>query len=351
MPRRSHQSPIHRLFSRHSASLAVVSRARLLASLSLASPRVAPARIARRERRSRETLDGWCQFSKRHARASVMPPRRATRRAAATRATKKISEDSKSSASRALTLECVAGPCEGRRFEVRGAREAGVGRTKRGNAVWIKGDGAVSQSHAVVRWDEDRERWRIVDVGSSNGTNVDGVEVEADGDGATLREGSVVKLGTETTLVVRLMDGNEGEKTKGEEKEVVNEDEKENEDANGGKDGDAYAFDLTSPDDVAAKKPAAKPVEASRKRAKTTASVGGAAKKPKAPAKRDAETRETAPPAVDAPTVYDYARVQLERVVQSMTADALGLQRELETEAKTVIDAILRDAALAATET
>ena len=123
----------------------------------------------------------------------------------------------------------------------------------------------------------------------------------------------MVKLGTETTLVVRLMDGNEGEKTKGEEKEVVNEDEKENEDANGGKDGDAYAFDLTSPDDVAAKKPAAKPVEASRKRAKTTASVGGPAKKPKAPAKRDAETRETAPPAVDAPTVYDYARVQLER--------------------------------------
>ena len=47
----------------------------------------------------------------------------------------------------------------------------------------------------------------------------------------------MVKLGTETTLVVRLMDGNEGEKTKGEEKEVVNEDEKENEDANGGKDG------------------------------------------------------------------------------------------------------------------
>lgn len=281
-----------------------------------------------------------------------MPPRRATRRAAATKATKKISEDSKSSSVRALTLECVAGPCAGQRFEVKSDRETGVGRTKRGNAVWIKGDAAVSQSHAVVRWDEDRERWRIVDVGSSNGTNVDGAEVEADGDGATLREGSVVKLGTETTLVVRLMDGKE------EEEDVIGEknddeasvDEKENEDANGGKDRDAYAFDLTSPD-VAAKKPAAKPVEASRKRAKTTAPVDNASKKPKAPAKPNAETRETAPPAVDVPTVYDYARVQLERVVQSMTADALGLQRELETEAKTIIDAILRDAALAATET
>ena len=351
MLRRSHESPIHRLFSRHSTSSAVVPRtrasplslARLLASLPRAS------RVARDARERRSTVGVNFQKDTREHPSCRLAARRA--RAAATRATKKISEDSKSSASRALTLECVAGPCEGRRFEVRGEREAGVGRTKRGNAVWIKGDGAVSQSHAVVRWDEDRERWRIVDVGSSNGTNVDGVEVEADGDGATLREGSVVKLGTETTLVVRLMDGNEGEKTKGEEKEVVNEDEKENEDANGGKDGDAYAFDLTSPDDVAAKKPAAKPVEASRKRAKTTASVGGPAKKPKAPAKRDAETRETAPPAVDAPTVYDYARVQLERVVQSMTADALGLQRELETEAKTVIDAILRDAALAATET
>jgi len=284
--------------------------------------------------------------------ADIMPPRRATRRAAATKATKKISEDSKSSSVRALTLECVAGPCAGQRFEVKSDRETGVGRTKRGNAVWIKGDAAVSQSHAVVRWDEDRERWRIVDVGSSNGTNVDGAEVEADGDGATLREGSVVKLGTETTLVVRLIDGKE------EEEDVIGEknddeasvDEKENEDANGGKDRDAYAFDLTSPD-VSAKKPAAKPVEASRKRAKTTAPVDNASKKPKAPAKPNAETRETAPPAVDVPTVYDYARVQLERVVQSMTADALGLQRELETEAKTIIDAILRDAALAATET
>ena len=284
--------------------------------------------------------------------ADTMPPRRATRRAAATKATKKISEDSKSSSVRALTLECVAGPCAGQRFEVKSDRETGVGRTKRGNAVWIKGDAAVSQSHAVVRWDEDRERWRIVDVGSSNGTNVDGAEVEADGDGATLREGSVVKLGTETTLVVRLIDGKE------EEEDVIGEknddeasvDEKENEDANGGKDRDAYAFDLTSPD-VAAKQPAAKPVEASRKRAKTTAPVDNASKKPKAPAKPNAETRETAPPAVDVPTVYDYARVQLERVVQSMTADALGLQRELETEAKTIIDAILRDAALAATET
>jgi len=284
--------------------------------------------------------------------ADIMPPRRATRRAAATKATKKISEDSKSSSVRALTLECVAGPCAGQRFEVKSDRETGVGRTKRGNAVWIKGDAAVSQSHAVVRWDEDRERWRIVDVGSSNGTNVDGAEVEADGDGATLREGSVVKLGTETTLVVRLMDGKE------EEEDVIGEknddeasvDEKENEDANGGKDRDAYAFDLTSPD-VSAKKPAAKPVEASRKRAKTTAPVDNASKKPKAPAKPNAETRETAPPAVNVPTVYDYARVQLERVVQSMTADALGLQRELETEAKTIIDAILRDAALAATET
>jgi len=284
--------------------------------------------------------------------ADIMPPRRATRRAAATKATKKISEDSKSSSVRALTLECVAGPCAGQRFEVKSDRETGVGRTKRGNAVWIKGDAAVSQSHAVVRWDEDRERWRIVDVGSSNGTNVDGAEVEADGDGATLREGSVVKLGTETTLVVRLIDGKE------EEEDVIGEknddeasvDEKENEDANGGKDRDAYAFDLTSPD-VSAKKPAAKPVEASRKRAKTTAPVDNASKKPKAPAKPNAETRETAPPAVNVPTVYDYARVQLERVVQSMTADALGLQRELETEAKTIIDAILRDAALAATET
>ena len=119
-----------------------------------------------------------------------MAPRRAARRPATTAAT-------------TMTRVVITGPCAGREFELRRDGESAIGRTKRGNAVWIKGDGAVSQSHAMCRWCAKREAWTISDAGSSNGTEVDGKDVEEGGEGATLRDGSVIKLGTETTVVCR----------------------------------------------------------------------------------------------------------------------------------------------------
>lgn len=43
----------------------------------------------------------------------------------------------------------------------------------------------------------------ILDVGLLNGMEVDGKDVEEGGEGVMLRDGSVIKLGTETTVVCR----------------------------------------------------------------------------------------------------------------------------------------------------
>jgi hypothetical protein len=55
-----------------------------------------------------------------------------------------------------------------------------------------------------------RARWEIRDVGSSNGTEVDGIDVARDEDGRregmVLRDGAVIKLGTETTVTCRVED-------------------------------------------------------------------------------------------------------------------------------------------------
>lgn len=170
-----------------------------------------------------------------------------------------------------LTLECIAGPCAGAVFELDAMKEHGVGRTKRGNAVWIRGDDTVSQKHATISWSEERSRWEIRDVGSSNGTEVDGEDAEVDGESVGLRDGSVVKLGTETTLRCRLNgdgDGANEDADAGERvvlSDVVNEsDRRASADASSSK-RDAYAFDPTSPD-VAGSQAA----PAARKRARAT---------------------------------------------------------------------------------
>ena len=69
----------------------------------------------------------------------------------------------------ALSLEAISGPCEGIIFSKAGV-VLSVGRT-RASKLHIK-DAAVSERHAELRWETDR--WTVTDVGSSNGTAVNG---------------------------------------------------------------------------------------------------------------------------------------------------------------------------------
>jgi predicted component of type VI protein secretion system len=101
-----------------------------------------------------------------------------------------------------LRLDIIAGPCAGKVFKGTKARMT-VGR-KGACDVSAKGDDGVSERHGEIRYDDAREVWVIYDVGSSNGTDVDGVALEDGGEGVDLVDGSVIKLGRDTTVVARV---------------------------------------------------------------------------------------------------------------------------------------------------
>ena len=101
-----------------------------------------------------------------------------------------------------LRLDIIAGPCAGKVFKGMKARMT-VGR-KGACDVSAKGDDGVSERHGEIHYDDAREVWVIYDVGSSNGTDVDGVALEDGGEGVDLVDGSVIKLGRDTTVVARV---------------------------------------------------------------------------------------------------------------------------------------------------
>jgi len=101
-----------------------------------------------------------------------------------------------------LRLDIIAGPCAGKVFKGTKARMT-VGR-KGACDVSAKGDDGVSERHGEIRYDDARGVWVIYDVGSSNGTDVDGVALEDGGEGVDLVDGSVIKLGRDTTVVARV---------------------------------------------------------------------------------------------------------------------------------------------------
>ena len=76
----------------------------------------------------------------------------------------------------ALRLECFEGPCKGTSFS-RAEHLQTVGRT-RTSKIWIK-DPAVSEKHAELEWAGGV--WILRDVGSSNGTRVNGVALDTAG--------------------------------------------------------------------------------------------------------------------------------------------------------------------------
>jgi hypothetical protein len=76
-----------------------------------------------------------------------------------------------------------------------------IGRT-RASKLQIK-DETVSEKHGELKWNSRRERWEIVDRGSSNGTAVNGVELE-EGAWRGLNGGDEVRIGEAT--VVRFED-------------------------------------------------------------------------------------------------------------------------------------------------
>jgi len=126
-------------------------------------------------------------------------------------------------------LEFVKGPFKGTRFEnPNNLPSLKIGRVKPGNQIHVKDD-AVSQKHAHIFWNANTNRWEIVDLGSSNGTYVDDVELDEHSEARALKDGSTIKIGNQATVRARIRP-REGEEEVGEEK-GGDDDEREGESA------------------------------------------------------------------------------------------------------------------------
>ena len=123
-----------------------------------------------------------------------------------------------------LVLLATAGPCKGALFDEQVERRR-IGRGPKGNTVCLK-DASVSQRHAEVVWTGGE--WTLTDVGSSNGTLLNGEEQREGaptrnaaaasrraprshgaacrraGEPHALKDGDVITLGDSTVLKVSL---------------------------------------------------------------------------------------------------------------------------------------------------
>jgi len=97
-----------------------------------------------------------------------------------------------------LVIKFLSGPMEGEELKCQGER-LGVGRTKK-SQVYIK-DASVSEKHAEFEW--AKVEWLLRDVGSSNGTAVNGVML-SENNVVALKNGDRVTFGTDTQTVVEM---------------------------------------------------------------------------------------------------------------------------------------------------
>ena len=128
--------------------------------------------------------------------------------------------------SQRLALEFIKGPLKGVHFlNPKNLSSLKIGRVKPGNQIHVKDD-AVSQKHAHIFWNRETNRWEIVDLGSSNGTYVDDVELDEHSEARALKDGSTIKIGNQTTMAARIHPSQEKEEVDEREGETAKKKEK-----------------------------------------------------------------------------------------------------------------------------
>lgn len=93
-------------------------------------------------------------------------------------------------------FEVIEGPLSGNVISNKG-RVFRIGRTK-ASKLQIKDD-TVSEKHAELVWRDSS--WQIRDLGSSNGTSVNGLDLQ--GDYVTLNDGDRIRFGEVTVVIFR----------------------------------------------------------------------------------------------------------------------------------------------------
>ncbi|KAI8474041.1 MAG: SMAD/FHA domain-containing protein [Monoraphidium minutum] len=111
-----------------------------------------------------------------------------------------------SSGPRPLRLTVIAGPNPGNCFSKPGASKITIGRVK-SNTFWAK-EASVSSKHGEFIWDDSVAAgggtWFVVDVGSSNGTQINGGSKLIEGQRYPLRDQDIIQLGPDMQLQVAI---------------------------------------------------------------------------------------------------------------------------------------------------
>lgn len=104
-----------------------------------------------------------------------------------------------------LKLVMEKGPHSGQTSDFRPGSRIHIGRVVRGNTLSIK-DAGISSKHLLIQvepWsDTGCQRWTITDLGSSNGTFLNGVRLEQS-EPAVLSDGDVIIIGEQTSMKVK----------------------------------------------------------------------------------------------------------------------------------------------------
>ena len=104
-----------------------------------------------------------------------------------------------------IVIEVVKGPSKGKVYRAGpNQNQLSVGRTK-ASLVHVKSPG-VSEKHAEVVWSPEKTAWCIRDVGSSNGTVVNGEQLEPETLVRPLKDGDRVKLGLQSELLIQVVE-------------------------------------------------------------------------------------------------------------------------------------------------
>lgn len=105
-----------------------------------------------------------------------------------------------------LKLVMVQGALEGEQREYRVGSTVKVGRIARGNNLSIK-DAGISSKHLTIV--SDAGKWVLRDLGSSNGTILNGAQLPANTP-FDLRDGDNIKIGEDTIISVRIVGDGDG---------------------------------------------------------------------------------------------------------------------------------------------
>jgi diguanylate cyclase (GGDEF)-like protein len=112
-------------------------------------------------------------------------------------------DEERSPAAREVYLVVLTGPNVGQVYHLQ-QQEILIGRDDASSIQIL--DGEISRSHARVAWDEERAVHLLEDLGSSNGTRVNEMQIERP---HALRRGDKIQLGMKTVMRVSLGDEQE----------------------------------------------------------------------------------------------------------------------------------------------